>query len=92
MYLFSSKPSFEIKYISPEPIIGPNFYHGLSYEPYWGPVCVVFPCGVVILEEEIWVTYGRQDHEIWIARLDKRKLLDSVIHVSILNPDCPSGI
>lgn len=91
-YLFSSKYPFEIKYISPEPIIGPNFYHGLTYEPYWHPLCVVFPCGLIINEDEIWVTYGRQDHEIWIAKVDRKMLVESLIHVSQLpcfNPTCP---
>jgi len=83
-YLFSSTPPFEIKYISPEPIIGKNFYHGLEYEPYWHPVRVVFPCGLVIHDDELWITYGRQDHEIWIAKLDKKKVLSSLIHVSTL--------
>lgn len=81
-YLFSSTPPFEIKYISPEPIIGRDFYHGSTYEPYWHPVCVVFPCGIIVNEKDVWVTYGRQDHEIWIAKLDKKKLLKSLIHVS----------
>jgi len=83
-YLFSLKPPFEIKYISPEPIVGKNFYHGLLYEHYWHPVNVVFPSGLVIHEDEIWVLYGRQDHEIWIAILDKQGLLDSLIPVSTL--------
>lgn len=83
-YLFSSSPPFEIKYISPEPIIGTNFYQGLTYEPYWHPVCVVFPCGLVINEEDVWVIYGRQDHEIWIAKLDKKNLINSLIPISTL--------
>lgn len=83
-YLFSSSPPFNIKYISPEPIIGANFYQGLTYEPYWHPVCVVFPCGLVINENDVWIIYGRQDHEIWIAKLDKKKLIASLIPVSTL--------
>lgn len=81
-YLFSSKPPYEIKYISPEPIVGTNFYNGNWYQPYWHPVCVVFPCGLVINQDEVWISYGRQDHEVWIAKLDKEKLLESLIHVS----------
>lgn len=83
-YIFSSQPPFKIQYISPEPIVGPNFYKGKSYEPYWHPVCAIFPCGLVIQENQIWISYGRQDHEIWIAKIDKKKLLDSLIHVSSL--------
>lgn len=83
-YLFSAQPPFEVKYISPEPIVGTNFYHGNSYEPYWHPVCVVFPCGLAIYHNDLWISYGRQDHEIWVARLDKEKVLNSLIHVSSL--------
>lgn len=83
-YLFSSRPPFTIKYISPEPIVGTNFYNGNTYDPYWHPVCVVFPCGLVLHENEVWISYGRQDHEIWIAKIDKEKLMNSLIHVSSL--------
>lgn len=77
-YLFSATPPFSITHISEEPIVGKNFYHGKKYTPYWKPVCVVFPCGQIVEEDHIWVSYGRQDHEIWICKLDKRKLLDSL--------------
>lgn len=83
--LFSSDPPFEMKKISPEPIIGKNFYSGIDYEPYWKPVRVVFPCGFVNSSDFIWVSYGRQDHEIWIAKLDKKELLASLIQVSTLS-------
>lgn len=83
-YVFSAHPPFEIKYISPEPIIGPNFYHGACYEPYWHPVCVVFPCGLAINGDDVLISYGRQDHELWIATVDKEKLLENFIHVSNL--------
>jgi predicted GH43/DUF377 family glycosyl hydrolase len=81
-YLFSATPPFTIKYISPEPIIGPNFYHGPIYEPHWHPVRVIFPCGLVVDKNEILIMYGRQDHEIWITRIDKQQLLEGLIHVS----------
>lgn len=81
-YLFTSEPPFEISKISPEPIIGTNFYHGEDYEPYWKPVRVVFPCGLLVENDSIWISYGRQDHEIWIAKLAKQELLESLIPVS----------
>jgi len=81
-YLFERQWPFKIKKISPEPIVGRNFYHGKSYEPYWKPIVAVFPCGFIIENDVIWLTYGRQDHEIWIAKIDKKTLLDSLIRVS----------
>jgi predicted GH43/DUF377 family glycosyl hydrolase len=76
-YTFSAEPPFQITAISPEPIVGKHFYHGKAYKT-WKPLHVVFPCGFVFDEHHFWVTYGRQDHEIWIAKIDRKQLLDSL--------------
>lgn len=81
-YTFSAKPPFEITHVSSEPIIGKNFYHGAQYKPYWGSVNVVFPCGFLFDEPYVWIAYGRQDHELWVAKIDKQKLYASLISVS----------
>ena len=80
-YTFSQHPPFEITKISPEPIVCHGFYDGLKYKPYWKPVRVVFPCGYIMNEHYIYVSYGRQDHEIWVIKLDKHKLKNSLIPV-----------
>ncbi len=80
-YTFSSKPPFSITSISPSPIVGKGFYHGKEH-PTWKPLHVVFPCGFVFDDNYIWVSYGRQDHEIWIAKLDRQKLMQSLIPVT----------
>lgn len=77
-YTYSLQPPFEILQMSQEPIIGKNFYHGKTYKPYWHPVCAVFPCGYICENDKITLFYGRQDHEIWIAILDKQGLLESL--------------
>lgn len=77
-YTFSTSPPFEVRRISPSPIVGKNFYNGPKYTT-WKPLLVVFPCGFVSKGNAIFVVYGRQDHEIWIAKLDKKKLLDSLV-------------
>jgi len=79
-YTFSLEPPFALNKISPGPIVGKNFYHGASYKT-WKPLHVVFPCGYVFDEKYIWVVYGRQDHELWIAKLDKKGLMASLIPV-----------
>lgn len=79
-YTFSSKIPFEMKSMSREPIIGKYFYNAPDY-PTWKPLKVVFPGGYVFNEKYIWVVYGRQDHESWVMKLDKKKLLDSLILV-----------
>jgi predicted GH43/DUF377 family glycosyl hydrolase len=80
-YTFSLDPPFHITQISPEPIIGKGFYTGRSYIPYWGPLQVIFPCGFIYNDSYIWVTYGRQDHENWVVKLDRKKLFESLVPV-----------
>ncbi len=81
-YTFDAKPPFAVSHISPEPIIGKDFYHGKNYKPYWKPVVVVFPVGFVFDEESIWVAYGRQDRECWIVKINKKWLLNSLIDLN----------
>lgn len=80
-YTFSPFPPFTLTQISPHPIVGRNFYRGHSYKPYWGPVNVVFPCGYVWDNDHIWLSFGRQDRECWIAKIDKRGLLRSFMPI-----------
>lgn len=77
-YTFSNQPPFEITRISKEPIIGKKFYKGPLYNT-WKPLWCVFPGGFVFNQEFVWIAYGRQDHEMWIVKLDKNKLLQSLI-------------
>ncbi len=79
-YMFSARPPFHLTRISPEPIVGKYFYKGPAYKT-WKPLRVVFPGGYVSDDRFVWILYGRQDHEIWVAKLDKRQLLDSLIPV-----------
>ncbi|MBM3184653.1 MAG: hypothetical protein FJZ64_05045, partial [Chlamydiae bacterium] len=80
-YTFSAKPPFAIQKISKEPIVGPLFYHGPAYKT-WKPLRVVFPGGYVANENFIWILYGRQDHEIWVVKLDKKGLMESLVKVT----------
>lgn len=79
-YTFSKEPPFEMLRVSPEPIFAKGFYQ----EPYyitWKPLRCVFPCGYIIDEKHVWISYGRQDHEVWVMKLDKQKLLNSLLPV-----------
>lgn len=80
-YTFSAQPPFEITQISSRPIIGKNFYEGNRYKPYWQSIQAVFPCGFIVDDQHIWLSYGRQDHEIWVVKVDKQGLLQSLIPV-----------
>jgi predicted GH43/DUF377 family glycosyl hydrolase len=77
-YTFKPYPPFSITRISREPIVGKKFYKGPIYRPYWGSVRVVFPAGFVFDENYVWIAYGRQDHEVWIAKLHKKALLENL--------------
>lgn len=84
VYSFQSHPPFAITKISPKPLIGKNFYDGVDYEYYWKPVRVVFPCGFIQDKNFFWVTYGRQDHEIWVVKIDKKKLMGWLVPVDAI--------
>lgn len=81
-YTFQKAPPFAITRISPEPIIGKSFYHGPKHSPYWGSVRVIFPGGYIYDDNFVWVSYGRQDHECWIVKMDKKQLLKSLVPVN----------
>lgn len=79
-YTFSAEPPFAITRMSPGPLVGAHFYDGPAYKT-WKPLRVVFPSGYVMLGDTIWLSYGKQDHEVWVAKIDKTRLLDSLIPV-----------
>lgn len=81
-YRFAAEPPFNITHMSSSPIVGKGFYKGKQYTPYWRPVQAVFPSGMLIEDDHVWLAYGRADHEMWIAKLDLKKLLDSLAPVT----------
>lgn len=81
-YTYEKEPPFKITKISPEPIVGKNFYNGPKYAYYWKPCQVVFPGGYTYDEKYIWVAFGKHDHEVWITKLDKKNLLNSLIYIN----------
>lgn len=80
-YMFSAEPPFHITRISPEPIVAKNFYNGPAYKT-WKPLRVVFPCGLVSTGPYLWISYGKQDHEVWVVKVDREKLLSTLIPVN----------
>ena len=80
-YLFEAQPPFAMQKISPKPIVGRNFYIGKNYPSYWAAIQAVFPCGIVQKGPYLWVSYGRQDHEVWVAQIDTQILLNSLVDV-----------
>lgn len=76
-YTFSAEPPFAITQISPMPIIAPGFYTRSYYEKL-----VIFPGGFIVSGSTIYLAYGKDDSEIWIATLDKAALKKSLQRVS----------
>jgi predicted GH43/DUF377 family glycosyl hydrolase len=76
-YTFSTEPPFEITQISPKPIIGKDFYVPSLYSEKR----VIFPGGFAVKNDRIYLAYGRNDCEIWIATIDKNALKKSLIRV-----------
>lgn len=75
-YTFSSVPPFEITKISKEPIIAEGFYTTSDFDQR-----VVFPCGYIIAGSKIYLAYGKDDCEIWIAEIDKVQLMKTLKQV-----------
>lgn len=46
------------------------------------PLFVAFPCGFFLSGDDIYLSYGKDDYEMWIAKIGKRELLDSLVPVS----------
>jgi predicted GH43/DUF377 family glycosyl hydrolase len=75
-YTFSNEPPFKLTKMSPAPIVGDHFYT----QPF-NEKCVIFPGGCVIAGSKIYLAYGKNDCEMWIATLDKEELEKSLIAV-----------
>lgn len=73
-YTFKAEPPFEVTRISPHPIVHRDFYSLTEV-----PKKVVFPGGFAVTDDKIYLAYGKDDKEVWIAVLNKAALLDSLV-------------
>lgn len=80
-YTFSQQPPFSITRMSSQPILTSTFYNGPPYFLNF-PSKVIFPAGFVMNKQHIWVVYGRQDCEVWVMKIDKKGLLESLTPVN----------
>jgi len=75
-YTFNPDPPFEITHASILPIIGQGLYDDpIIYKR------VVFPGGFIFDDEFIWISYGREDSEAWVLKLDRKELLKRLVPV-----------
>ena len=79
-YTFSLDPPFRLLSYSPLPIIDTSMYQGA-----WALFknrrndYVIFPMSLIVKSDTVYVSFGRNDHEGWLATLKLDKLLDSLV-------------
>jgi predicted GH43/DUF377 family glycosyl hydrolase len=76
-YTFSAEPPYEILEITPAPIECRGFYTRSECDKR-----VIFPCGIIDAGDVIYVTYGKDDREMWVATIEKNKLDKCLIRAS----------
>lgn len=80
-YTFEDHPPFALKAYSPVPILGKNFYTKTDFKT-WKPLKVVFSNGFISGKDHLWLVYGKQDSEMWAAKIDKKGLLNSLVPIN----------
>lgn len=75
-YTYSAAPPFAITKISPEPLDSLEFYTYSGYQKR-----VIYPGGYVIEGPNLYLAYGKDDAEIWIATIDLAELQNSLVDV-----------
>ncbi len=68
-YTFSKDPPFAITKVTPKPLVADGFYTASGCEKR-----VIFPGGYALCGNTIYLAYGKDDCEIWIATIDKDAL------------------
>lgn len=78
-YMFSPEPPFEITQMTKTPLEADTFYHPPSnYHK-----TVIFPGGFVVKGPNIYLVYGKDDSQIWIATIDLEKLKKALVPIEI---------
>lgn len=78
-YKFSANPPFNLTAISQRPVSGKDIYHSLRIRDK----IVAFPGGIMMDDHFIWISYGKDDCESWVVKLDRKKLLKSLLPLNI---------
>jgi predicted GH43/DUF377 family glycosyl hydrolase len=79
-YTFKSKPPFTLTRISIEPFYHPDFY-SIPHTPLSSSL-VIFPAGLVVKNNRIFISYGENDAGIKVMEIDKELLYKSLRPVS----------
>lgn len=77
IYTYAGRPPFALTRISQVPIDSPEFYTYSSYQKR-----VIYPGGFIIDGLNLYLAYGKDDSEIWIATIDLVELKNSLIEIN----------
>lgn len=75
-YTFDTEPPFELRKVSAMPIDTLGFY---TYSAYWKRV--IYPGGFEIDGRNLYLAYGKDDSEMWIATINLDALMESLVPV-----------
>ncbi|MEM8629571.1 MAG: hypothetical protein AAGF04_05875 [Chlamydiota bacterium] len=76
-YTFLKDPPFSLTRVSKYPIAGPGFYTHNTEK------LVIFPGGFVIEGDFVYLVYGKDDREMWVATIPLVTLLESLVPVKL---------
>jgi len=80
-YTFQKDLPHKLTSISKEPIVGAGFYSGEQFQGYWKKVRAVFPGGYVFDDDHVLVAYGKDDADVWVAKLNRQALMNSLVRL-----------
>lgn len=85
-YTFASSPPFQLKSISPYPILFQGIYQTTIRNTGSAHLRCIYPSGIVLAKEGdkevVYVACGENDRAIKILTFDKKKLLNSLIPIN----------
>ena len=80
-YLFESRPPFGITHMSVNPIVHANMINESLGWAYKVVDVIVFPCGIILDDDFIHVSYGHNDRDGWILKLKRDIFINSLERV-----------
>lgn len=80
-YLYEPNPPFRITHLTPEPIF-PNVFYNETYGWSYRTIdYIVFPTGLIVKDDSIFVSLGKNDRSGWMLEMNKTGLVDYMIPI-----------
>jgi predicted GH43/DUF377 family glycosyl hydrolase len=80
-YLFEATPPFRITHVTPNPIIPEPYYNETYGWSYRAMDYVIFPMSVVVRDDVLYVSTGKNDRVGWMLTMNLTALIDEMIAV-----------